>query len=799
MRALCVPNLLFDDRRRLALLSGDRELMIASSRSRAAMGARPEISLIGTAGERVALLRMLWSGGPQDGRFEIEYLGVTEVDASGLITAIVLFDPDDARAAQREAWARWFAIDPAAHAVATPIGEQVDAFNERDWVKYRAIWADDVVVLDQRLAGMGRIVGAEAYVASVIALWQLAPVSRADIGWLWPAFDRYGAITVIRRTGTVPDGGDFESEYLYMYLVARGRISHVELFEISALDAALARFEELRPDPLCIPQNAAARVLEQVAQLRAKGDLAALRAIATDSFCFDDRGRRALVRGGVDEWLSGLQFMAIENGARIVERLVATAGDRLTLHHIVWSEPSEDARFQIDRFRVVEVDAAGRLRALVLFDPDQRAEASAELFERWVAGGADGVPAAEIEFLRAWNAHDVGRMRALLPDDFVHDDRRRTGLGRVEGADAYVASAAALYELSSDVRIEERYCVASARHARVSVVRRFGSNTEGGQSEAYFIRLPRFQGERLIGVDAFELEDMDEALARFEELRPDSRRIPENAATRLSDRAALAIAAGDRARLRVFASSDFRFEDRAKRALVIGDVDTWLDSALFLGSEHRARLEPELLATLGDRIAVYRDAWSGSTEGGSFELGGIRVFELDAAGQLRALLLFDSDDRAAAFAEALARFAAGEASGCVAVGLLAAFLRAVNERAWDALRETYTADFVLRDNRSLGLGVLDRDTWIASLKASVELSVGLTFEVLRVLAWNDRGMVVTLRRYGSIAGGGGPFENFPSSVVLSRGGRIACYEFFDEPEVERALARFAELCAEIEA
>jgi hypothetical protein len=52
---------------------------------------------------------------------------------------------------------------------------------------------------------------------------------------------------VLRRTGTVPDGGDFESEYLYLCLTGQGRITHVELFEMNALDKALARFEELRP------------------------------------------------------------------------------------------------------------------------------------------------------------------------------------------------------------------------------------------------------------------------------------------------------------------------------------------------------------------------------------------------------------------------------------------------------------------------------------------------------------------------------------------------------------------------
>jgi len=88
--------------------------MIASARERVRTGARPEGWTIGSAGDRVVISRTLFSGGPPDGRFEIEYLSVVEVDAAGVFTAIIFFDLDDARAAQREAWARWAAIDPVA-------------------------------------------------------------------------------------------------------------------------------------------------------------------------------------------------------------------------------------------------------------------------------------------------------------------------------------------------------------------------------------------------------------------------------------------------------------------------------------------------------------------------------------------------------------------------------------------------------------------------------------------------------------------------------------------------------------
>ena len=86
--------------------------MIASARERLASGARHERrEIIGTAGDRVVIGRILWAGGPADGRFEVEFLVVSEVDANGLCTAMIFLDPDDLGAAQREASARQAAIE----------------------------------------------------------------------------------------------------------------------------------------------------------------------------------------------------------------------------------------------------------------------------------------------------------------------------------------------------------------------------------------------------------------------------------------------------------------------------------------------------------------------------------------------------------------------------------------------------------------------------------------------------------------------------------------------------------------
>jgi hypothetical protein len=248
VRASCAPGLVFEDRQGFAHVAGDRELMIASLRERAASSERAERDVVAIAGEHVAVTRMLWSGGPPGGRFEIEYLGVTEVDEAGLLTASILFGADDERAALGEAWARWARIDRDVAATLDLVAGLRDAFDRHDEIGVRALCADDLAYADHRRSGAGRLAGADAYVASVAALWQLAPATGLDVGRFWPAYDRHGAVTLVRRSGKPPDDGRLAGEYLQLFVVARGRATHIELFEIEDLDGALARFVELRAE-----------------------------------------------------------------------------------------------------------------------------------------------------------------------------------------------------------------------------------------------------------------------------------------------------------------------------------------------------------------------------------------------------------------------------------------------------------------------------------------------------------------------------------------------------------------------
>ena len=134
-----------------------------------------------------------------------------------------------------------------AAAVVGPISALEQGLDAHDRARVRAVLADDFVGHDHRLAGLGRIDGADAYVESAAVLWDLAPDIRFEVPFRL-ALERYGVVSVSRSFGTLREGGGaFESFRAYVSMVERGRVTRLEGFEIEDVDAALARFAELRP------------------------------------------------------------------------------------------------------------------------------------------------------------------------------------------------------------------------------------------------------------------------------------------------------------------------------------------------------------------------------------------------------------------------------------------------------------------------------------------------------------------------------------------------------------------------
>ncbi|MCI0347380.1 MAG: hypothetical protein L0221_18360, partial [Chloroflexi bacterium] len=323
----------------------------------------------------------------------------------------------------------------------------------------RAVLADDLVLDDRRLAGLGRVDGADAYLDTLAVMWELAPDRQLEPRSVL-AVERHGVVAVARNFGTLPEGGAFETYGIIVATLERGRVSRFEFFEIDAADAALARLAELRPDPLLLPPNAATRASDRMREAVKSRDWQALDALCAPVCVFDDRQRTSLTTGGREMLIANLRLVAA-SGTRVSRTLLATSGDRLALERIRFTGADETSAFEIENLGLTEVDGDGRVVAAIVFDPDDRRAASRELLERWAhSDAAYGLP---VRTRLALLDRDLDRLRAELPAGFVFHDHRRSGAGRIEGADAYVAWTATLFEASPDAIIEALYYVAVER------------------------------------------------------------------------------------------------------------------------------------------------------------------------------------------------------------------------------------------------------------------------------------------------------------------------------------------------
>jgi class 3 adenylate cyclase/tetratricopeptide (TPR) repeat protein/ketosteroid isomerase-like protein len=525
--AVLAPGFRQIDRRRLMRLDLDRAQHLEFMRTIFDLRtSRLRSEVIATRGERLALARLRFEGaGGTTGPNEIESLGIIEVDERGDRTAMIRFDPDALDAAYDELEDRHAlgeaAPFPGTHAM---MRAMLRATSARDWEALAALFHPDFKVYDHRPLGRVALDGRGLIESMRSLVDDFAPDAKFSLDHA--SISERAIFSVATWRGT-RDGGAFESPRLVVAEIdAEGPIRGFDFYVPDQLAEARARFDMLRAKPSGdvprIPPNAATRAGEAFAAALAVKEWDAFERMVSPTLVFEDRRRSFLTTGGRDMFLADSRLVG-STGARLSRKALATLGDRLALEHRRWTG-TEPVAFEVESLEICEVDGEGRVVAVVVFDPDGRRAAAIEMFERYFRSeGAHWTPRAQVDLVRALNDHDVGRLRAALPDDFVFHDHRRTGVGRIGNADDYVASMAAVFVQSHDVTADTLYYVAVAEPGSLGVGRLFGTLVDGGPFESVFVRLSVYRGGRVVGIELFEIEDLDRARARFEELRAEAR------------------------------------------------------------------------------------------------------------------------------------------------------------------------------------------------------------------------------------------------------------------------------------
>jgi hypothetical protein len=740
-----------------------------------------ESYVMATRGERLVLMRGRFSDPDQRPEaFLTELLGIFEINADEQIVTLVSFDADDIAAALEELDARYLAGEAAAHSHTwSVISRAYAAFNRHELPPT----TPDSVLIDHR-----PVVTIEALdlAVSVRSTWDVTP----DISICIEAvhqLSELGAVVTHTLKGNSPAGFNAEWRVIEIFTVEGDRVNRCEIFDEADLDAALARFEELHPQTRLL-ENAATEVTERFLAHFAAGGWDAMPEMMADNFSSDDRRRvvGAGVRHGRDAQIMDMRAIAdlgITNGATTH---MATRGERLALSRTrISGRDQRPGAFYGEMLDVLEINADAQIVAYVVFDLDEIDAAFEELDARYLAGEAAPYARAWSVITGACAALSRGELFPTTPD-WVNIDHRR-GIAFAPGdLTAYIRTA---WDLLSDggVYIETAHRLSNL--GAVFTWAGYGNSQEGVNVEFRGINILTVEGDRINLCEIFDETDLDAALARFDELHPQARRL-ENAESRVAERFLAQFAARNWDAMAEMLADDY-FSDDRRRVVGAGvrhGRDAQIADMRAIADLWITNVRSTVIATRGERLALTRTGFSGRDQGSeAFRTEVLTVAEINTGERAVASVSFDLDDLDAAFEELDARYLAGEAAAHSHTwSVIAGTYATVNRREIPAT----TPDWVNLDHRRAP--AFAPGDGIASLRATWDLAPDFAIHVETVHRLTDLGAVFTYAAYGA-SQRGFDAEWRGVNMLTVEGELISRCEIFDEEDIDAALARFEEL------
>jgi hypothetical protein len=314
-------------------------------------------------------------------------------------------------------------------------------------------------------------------------------------------------------------GGRFEWPFLRLFRFgADGLLTRNDVFDVEREAEALERFAALTG--VSLPsrfENAASRAVERSRDRWRERDWEGVLSCHAENCTMDDR--RSIVR----LTLSSQEFFANQ---RILFQLpsihwscelLATRGERLALMRVCFEgEALGSGHVALDHLSVAEVDAAERVIALVLFDPEDYESAYAELDQRFAAQQQRPGRVASLTraFSEAFAARDWKALAELLAPELVVSDHRRLGWETLRGPDAYIQALRSLVELAPDVSL--RVDQATSSGSGYLYFTSWQGTREGGAfEEPSWIVCELDANGRIRRFDQYDLEQRTEAQAQL--------------------------------------------------------------------------------------------------------------------------------------------------------------------------------------------------------------------------------------------------------------------------------------------
>ncbi len=578
-----------------------------------------------------------------------------------------------------------------------------------------------------------------------------------------------------------------EEALLHLFgLDKEGRIALHIAFDVDDVDAALAeldathaRLEEGRPRvPL---ENAASRADDRANELFANRSWDEFDMMFADDLQIHDR-RRGVRREGSDRAteLANIRAIADIGVKTLTSHVLAVRSERLALVRAVfWGRDQRPEAFRTELLRVTEIDTGGLIVAMISFDVDDFATATAELDRRYLLGEAAHAGAWSV-VAGAFVAHNRRELWATTPGAVSIDHRPVAAFAPGEGME-YIRAG---WDLDQNLSI---YIETAHRVNDLGAVftwAGYGSSHEGFEAEWRGVTVMTVDGEMVDRMEVFGEADIDTAIAKFDQLARPAARL-ENAASRITERLEARFTARDWTTLSEMLADDVFSDDR--RHVVNAGIRRGKDAAIRdarANSELGVRdITSTVIATRGERLVLRRARYSGET----FHNDLLSVFEIGGDDRVVARVVFYPDDFEAAIEELDARYLAGDAAAHAHTwSVIAGAYAAVNRRELPAV----TPDCVSIDHRR-GTAFASGDL-TAAIRASFDLTPRLSICTEAVHRLNDLGAVVTNAAYGT------SHEGFDAEwrivqLLTVEGERINRHEVFDETDLEAAIARLDQL------
>ncbi|HZQ86379.1 MAG TPA: nuclear transport factor 2 family protein, partial [Acidimicrobiales bacterium] len=464
--------------------------------------------------------RRIWHVGDN----ELNSLGIGQTDSTGRCVYSALYDPDQLDEAVAELDERYLRDEGASHIswLGPGLRTMRASHTTRDWDRFTAAHAPGVVYIDHRPVGAGEIRGVDAVVAYQRAFVDVAPSHHMTLRRIFVGTGRAAIDELVSSTDEAGDVGASERvNYTIFVASPAGLITRMEQFgehDFRAANARLAELSSLNPLDDNVAMDASRRWLSAMVE----GDWDTVTDLMRPEYRLEDRrpmfGSVFPNREATLAWFRATRALDLTGGE--IEA-IAMRGQRLALYRRTFIAQG----LELTSMCLIETDADGRAMRGDLYDPDQLDEAIIELEERFLAGeGAPHEPWLRASLAGRPQAHaerDWDALRTIYASDIVLVDHRPAGSGEYRGVDAVLDYHRAMVEVASTHRQIVRRQLGIINRVVLAELVSGSDEVEGdvGRYEVVSVLVtvhdPAGHPTRM---ERFELDQLDDAWARFDEL-----------------------------------------------------------------------------------------------------------------------------------------------------------------------------------------------------------------------------------------------------------------------------------------